>query len=117
MYSILYADIDRCVGCHACEVACRQEHDVPLDENRIRVLETKPQKVNEKTTFYFIPVVTDKCTFARSRYVNSAQNLVDKALAPACVSSCPTKALGYSDIYQLAKLAHKRKMIHILKIV
>ena len=27
-------DQDTCIGCHACTVACKAEHDVPLGVNR-----------------------------------------------------------------------------------
>ena len=27
-------DSDNCIGCHACTVACKIEHDVPLGVNR-----------------------------------------------------------------------------------
>ena len=27
-------DHNRCIGCHACTVACKQEHNVPLGVNR-----------------------------------------------------------------------------------
>lgn len=102
MKKILYADIDRCVGCHACEVACRQEHNVPLEETRIKIVETEPEKVKGKLTMNFIPLVTDKCTIHRES-------------TPACVSVCPTQAMGDSDINQLGKIVEKGK-ICILKI-
>lgn len=31
-------NLQRCVGCRTCSVACKMEHDVPLGENRVRVL-------------------------------------------------------------------------------
>ncbi len=106
MVKILYADIDRCVGCHACEVACRQEHNLPLDETIIRILETEPEKVGEKITMNFIPVVNDKCV------ITEAKNTV----TPACASVCPTQALVYSDINTLTKLTQNEKIINILKL-
>ena len=106
MVKILYADIDRCVGCHACEVACRQEHSFPLEEIRIKILETEPEKVGERICINFIPVVTNKCVLAK------AKNIV----TPACVSVCPTQAIMYSDISEITKLTQKGKKICILKL-
>ena len=33
---------DSCIGCHACTVACKSEHDVPLGVNRtwVKYIET-----------------------------------------------------------------------------
>ncbi len=67
-------DQDTCIGCHACTVACKQEHDVPLGVNRTWV------KYIEKGAF----------PDARRFYsVNRCNHCED---AP-CVSICPTTAL------------------------
>jgi len=67
-------DQDTCIGCHACTVACKQEHDVPLGVNRTWV------KYIEKGAF----------PDARRFYsVNRCNHCED---AP-CVKICPTSAL------------------------
>jgi Fe-S-cluster-containing dehydrogenase component len=67
-------DQDTCIGCHACTVACKAEHDVPLGVNRTWV------KYIEKGTF----------PDARRFYsVNRCNHCAD---AP-CVTICPTTAL------------------------
>ncbi len=33
----------QCMGCHACEVACKQEHDLPPGADLIRILEKIPR--------------------------------------------------------------------------
>ena len=33
-------DVDRCVGCEACVVACKTENEIPLGEFRLRMRET-----------------------------------------------------------------------------
>ena len=67
-------DQRKCIGCHACTVACKAEHDVPIGVNRTWV------KYIEKGEFpnsrrYFL--------------VNRCNHCED---AP-CVTICPTKAL------------------------
>lgn len=67
-------DQDVCIGCHACTVACKTEHDVPLGVNRTWV------KYIEKgawpdTKRFFSVMRCNHCTDA------------------PCVSICPTQAL------------------------
>ncbi len=58
-----------CCGCHACEVACKQEHAESYDNGFVKVIEKSP---------FFLPVYCRHC-----------------AKAP-CIASCPVKAI-YRD--------------------
>jgi len=67
-------DLKKCIGCHACTIACKSEHDIPVGVNRCWV------KTVEKGTFpqtqrLFLPVLCNQC-----------------ADAP-CMKICPTSAL------------------------
>ncbi len=67
-------DSDSCIGCHACTVACKSEHDVPLGVNRTWV------KYIETGTF---PDVTRKFGVMRCNQCDDAP----------CMAICPTSAL------------------------
>ncbi|PYV17785.1 MAG: ferredoxin [Acidobacteria bacterium] len=67
-------DNRRCIGCHACTVACKAEHDVPLGSFRTWV------KNVEKGTF---PDVRRYFTVLRCNHCDDAP----------CVTICPTGAL------------------------
>ena len=67
-------DLRKCIGCHACTIACKAEHEIPIGVNRCWV------KTVEKGTFpstrrFFFPVLCNQC---------------DEA---PCVRICPTRAL------------------------
>ena len=67
-------DLRKCIGCHACTIACKAEHEIPVGVNRCWV------KTVEKGTFpdtrrFFFPVLCNQC-----------------AEAP-CARICPTSAL------------------------
>ena len=67
-------DLRKCIGCHACTIACKAEHDIPVGVHRCWV------KTVEKGTFpdtrrFFFPVLCNQCTDA------------------PCVRICPTRAL------------------------
>jgi Fe-S-cluster-containing dehydrogenase component/formate-dependent nitrite reductase membrane component NrfD len=67
-------DLRKCIGCHACTIACKAEHDIPVGVNRCWV------KTVEKGTFpetqrLFFPVLCNQCEDA------------------PCMTICPTGAL------------------------
>jgi Fe-S-cluster-containing dehydrogenase component/formate-dependent nitrite reductase membrane component NrfD len=67
-------DSDSCIGCHACTVACKSEHDVPLGVNRTWV------KYVETGSF---PNVSRHFSVMRCNHCDDAP----------CVTICPTSAL------------------------
>ena len=71
-------DSDSCIGCHACTVACKSEHDVPLGVNRTWV------KYIETGTF---PDVARKFNVMRCNQCDDAP----------CMKICPTSALYRAD--------------------
>jgi Fe-S-cluster-containing dehydrogenase component/formate-dependent nitrite reductase membrane component NrfD len=67
-------DLPKCIGCHACTIACKSEHDIPVGVNRCWV------KTVERGTFpdtqrVFLPVLCNQCEEA------------------PCMAICPTGAL------------------------
>ena len=67
-------DSDSCIGCHACTVACKSEHDVPLGVNRTWV------KYIETGSF---PNVSRNFSVMRCNQCDDAP----------CMTICPTNAL------------------------
>jgi len=67
-------DQDVCIGCHACTVACKTEHEVPLSVNRTWV------KYIEQGSW---PDTTRSFSVLRCNHCSNAP----------CVSICPTQAL------------------------
>jgi Fe-S-cluster-containing dehydrogenase component len=107
MEHILYADIDRCVGCHACEIACRQEYNVPSGEGCITIVTLESQEDAELQNLYFIPVVSGRCT--------GCGHLLETAAEPACVSACPTKCIQYAHVSALPWALSQKKSLIILR--
>ena len=66
-------DLRRCIGCHACSVACKSEFDVPLGVWRSWVKQVERGKF-PNTQRHFLPRLCNHCEH------------------PTCVEACPTKA-------------------------
>jgi len=78
----LIESLERCVGCHTCEVACRQEYG----EARMRLHTAGPAKgTTGQTRAEYVILGKETCDLCRDR--------TNQGLAPACVTACPTHAL------------------------
>jgi tetrathionate reductase subunit B len=71
-------DVRRCIGCHACTVACKSEFDVPLGVNRSWV-EYVEKGVYPNVGRSFLPRLCNHCS------------------EPPCVGVCPTNATWKRD--------------------
>ncbi len=69
----MVVDLRRCVGCHACSVACKTEHDVPLGDFRMRV---RYHERPDAATIAFVPMLCMHCEDA------------------PCLEACPTEAIA-----------------------
>ncbi len=67
-------DVDRCIGCKGCQVACKLENDIALGEGRNKVCTIGPNGTYPDLELYFLPTMCQQC-----------EN-------PACVQACPTGA-------------------------
>ena len=96
----LYIDYDWCCGCHACELACKQEHDLKTDQWGIRVVE-RTYRVADRIAIEYVPIPTEICNFCMARVKNGDN--------PACVHHCMTKCMDFGPMEEMARLAAKKK--------
>ncbi len=64
-------DLDRCIGCHACALACRAEWQVPVPYRRNWLKRLGPEKTPYGISQTFYPGLCNHCD------------------APACITVCP----------------------------
>lgn len=78
----LLIDYKYCTGCHVCEVTCRKEHDIPLDEWGIKLAEMGPKKMGKdgKWLWDYVPVPSDLCDLCADRRAEGKD--------PRCVHHC-----------------------------
>lgn len=95
----LIVNLERCIGCLACEVACKQEHNLAEDEKWIHVETLGPYEVKGELAMDFVPQATDGCDFCEGRVVAGGR--------PFCAEICPTQALGLYNEEQMLRLLRR----------
>lgn len=106
----LLIDYGFCSGCHSCELACRMEHNLKLDEWGIRVLEDGPRMNRDASIYWdYVPHITDMCDGCVER--------TSEGLDPLCVQTCLGKVMYYGTVSEMAaKMLElgKKAMVYIL---
>ena len=94
-----------CMGCHACEVACKQEHGLGVGPRLVRVLEKSPD---------YVPVYCHHCSKAPCKEACPAEAisrneqgivLIDNDLCIGCrecLDACPFGAMQFEDHLEIA---------------
>ena len=75
----LVINLDKCIGCHSCEIACKNENDVSLGEYWNKVPQIGPFGDFPKLEQYWLPSQCQQCVDA------------------PCVGVCPTGASYRND--------------------
>src|SRR5690554_4585909 len=75
----MIVDVDRCWGCFACEVACKQAQNLEVGFSPMKVIEVGPRRIEDSLQRDFVPTMCQHC---------------DRAL---CMESCPTDAIHRED--------------------
>ncbi len=107
----MVVDLHRCIGCHACSVACKTEHSVPLGgfRTRVRYLE-RP----DRPTIAFLPLLCmqcqdapclDACPTEAIQRDEDGRVQIDKERCcgnKACIAACPYQAIYIDEATGLA---------------
>ena len=86
-----------CTGCHTCEIACRNEHDLPIGQYGIKMLVNGPWELMEegKWEHTYYPVITEYCDFCADRLARGE--------VPSCQFHCLASVIEYGPLDELAK--------------
>ena len=92
-------NLDRCIGCYACEIACKDENDLPPGVGRVKV---KVVDAGEFNRFYVPAFALDRrdaggCTLCPQLQIEGRR--------PACVGNCLTNALHFGELEEIRKRA------------
>jgi Fe-S-cluster-containing dehydrogenase component len=94
----ILADMHYCTGCHACEVACKQENQHPVGISGIKIIEVIMEDVaRRRVQFDYVPHFSTNCNLCAPRITAGEDT------KPACVKHCGTASLHYGAIDDLVK--------------
>jgi len=110
----LFFDIHRCIGCYACEVACKQEKDLPVGPRLIRVYTVGPRQVGEKLCMDNVPVTCKQCGKPSCMYAcpqgaiskrSDGVVVINNGLCigcKACIQACPIGGMQFNHVKKVA---------------
>jgi Fe-S-cluster-containing dehydrogenase component len=102
----LLINYEFCTGCHACEVACKKEHNLAKDQFGLKLGQYGPEPIDaERWDYTFVPMPTKLCDLCDER--------VKMGKLPTCVHHCPAKIIKYGSVEELAKIqaGHSRMVL------
>lgn len=92
----LLINYEYCTGCHACEVACKQEHGYPAGLGGIMVKDLTHES-SDRVQVDFLPIPTEMCDLCAAR--------TRAGESPACVKHCMSACMMFGDVSELARIA------------
>ena len=102
MTKAFLVDLDRGIGCYACEIACKDENDLAPGMRRVKVSAVDAGEFNR----FYVPV------FEMDRRGVGACTLCPQLQAegrrPACVHNCLTDALHFGESGEITAKAEDR---------
>jgi Fe-S-cluster-containing dehydrogenase component len=102
----MFVDLDRCVGCFACQAACKLINGLPEGINWLKVMpkEHKPEEVDGRLMMdrFPVPVTLEKCAVCPDRH-NGNQ--------PLCATVCMGKALWIGDPQTALRMAEQKRAV------
>lgn len=67
MSDVMLINYGYCTGCHSCEVSCRKEKGLSLEEWGIKVQQIGPEKLGGRWEFDYVPVPSRLCDLCIGR--------------------------------------------------
>ena len=89
-----------CTGCQSCEIACKEEHSLPVGKWGIRVHDDGPwlkgdnERMGKEFNWNKVPIPTDLCDFCEDRVKDGRE--------PTCVHHCLASCMEFGPVEELA---------------
>lgn len=86
MSQVMLIDYFYCSGCHTCEIACQQEHGLPVDKYGIQIHRIGPDQISETRWQYeYLPAPTLRCDRCVERQAAGKKPLCEQSCQAGCI--------------------------------
>jgi len=114
----LHIDFDLCFGCYACEIACKQENNLPPGPKWIRVKTVGPYLTKDGLGMDFIPMTCRHCVDPHCLEACPSEAIIQRGDGVvlmvadncigclACVEACPYGVLQFNEKKGIAQKCH-----------
>ena len=115
MENALIVNTEDCVGCNACEVACKQEHNLPVGLRWIRVYSNGCREIEGKLQLRYTvthcmhcsrPLCRDVCSTKAITKRDDGIVLIDEELCIGCrdcIEACPLGVMQFDEDKKVAQ--------------
>lgn len=87
----MIVDYKYCTGCHSCEISCRAEHNIPPEEDGIKVFQFGPKKLDDKFAWDYYAIPTDLCDLCEQRIEQDKKPLCALHCLANCIEVVPVE--------------------------
>lgn len=84
-----------CTGCHTCEISCRKEKGLPLEEWGIKLAELGPKKLGGTWEWDYVPVPSRLCDLCVDRIAEGKK--------PACELHCLAHVINVAPVEEVSQ--------------
>jgi Fe-S-cluster-containing dehydrogenase component len=87
-------DYKYCTGCHSCEIACRNEKGLSLDEWGILIAEIGPVKLGDRFLWNFLPTPSHLCDLCADRITAGQKASCELHCLASCIEIVPLEKVS-----------------------
>lgn len=88
---VMIINYQYCTGCHACEVACRNEKELPIEEWGIQITQHGPAVILGESMWDYIPVPSCACDLCIDRIMEGKVPSCQLHCLAACIEVVPVE--------------------------